>query len=93
MKDNTKSQNDLKRLLETSDYNDIRVYLKQQKYLSKQSVAKTFWQSSLPINWFSELSKELFFEQLLFSYFKAGTNANDLFLKCFLNSTKKNFTN
>ena len=58
MKDNNTQQSDLDRLLKTSDFNEVRIYLKRNKYLKNIKIANSFWQSSLPATWFQELIKE-----------------------------------
>lgn len=87
MKDNNNST--LDNLLLTSDYNEVRVYLKRKNYLNNSKIANSFWRSQLPISWFQELIKEPFFEDLLFSYFKQTVKPNNFFLKEFFNSKSK----
>jgi len=89
MKDNNTQQSKLNRLLATSDYNEVRVYLKQTSYLKSNKDSKFFWQSTLPITWFNQISKETFLEELLFNYFRKQTLPNEAFLKQFFNSNKK----
>lgn len=89
MKDNNIQQGKLDKLLVTSDYNEVRVYLKQTSYLKNNKDSKFFWQSTLPITWFSQISKELFLEELLFNYFRKQTIPNEAFLKLFFYSHKK----
>jgi hypothetical protein len=66
MKDNNTQQSDLDRLLKTSDFNEVRIYLKRNKYLNNTKIANSFWQSELPVLWFNDLIKEPLFENLLF---------------------------
>lgn len=89
MKDNSTLQSNLDKLLTTSDYNEVRVYLKQTSYIKSNKDSKFFWQSSLPITWFNQISKEPFLEELLFNYFRKQTIPNQVFLKSFFNSNKK----
>lgn len=89
MKDKITKQSNLDSLLATSDYNEVRVYLKRAKYLRNKTDSNLFWQSELPVVWFNNLAKEPFFEDLLFAYFKQGTKPNESFLKQFFNSKSK----
>ena len=89
MKDNNTQQSDLDRLLKTSDFNEVRIYLKRNKYLNNTKIANSFWQSELPVLWFNDLIKEPLFENLLFFYFKRSTKPNETFLKQFFDSKSK----
>jgi hypothetical protein len=89
MTNNNAQQSKLNRLLATSDYNEVRVYLKQTSYIKSNKDSKLFWQSTLPITWFNQISKEPFLEELLFNYFRKQTLPNEAFLKQFFNSNKK----
>ncbi|WP_452232063.1 hypothetical protein [Lacinutrix sp. MEBiC02595] len=90
MKDTSKEQSKLDKLLTTSDYNEVRSYLKGKKYLSSIKVSNSFWKSNLIVKWFKQISKEPFIEDLLLNYFKKQTLPNETFLKQFFNSNKKN---
>lgn len=89
MKDNNIKQNKLDKLLVTSDYNEVRVYLKQTSFLKNNKDCKFFWQSTLPITWFNQISKEPFLEELLFNYFRKDILPNKAFLRQFFNSNNK----
>jgi len=88
MKDKN-SQNNQVELINTSNYEDIRVYLKRNSYLRNRKDSKCFWQSDLPVKWFIQISSEPFFDELLFNYFKSFVAPNEAFLKQFFNSNKK----
>ncbi len=89
MTKNNKPQYNLDKLLTTTNYNEIRVYLIQTSYLKGSKDSKFFWQSTIPITWFNQISKEPFFEELLLNYFRKQTAPSESFLKQFFNSNKK----
>lgn len=84
---NTTLQN-FEKLLNTSNYEEVRIFIKSTSYLRNTKIAKAFWSSKLPIKWFKKLASEPFFETLLSNYFKPSIKPNSAFLKLFFGSNK-----
>lgn len=75
--------------LENASFSDVSSFIKKNNYFSDSrtySCTELFWQSHIPIKWFNELVKEPYLENLLFAYFSKSNNANNDFIKLFINS-------
>lgn len=84
---NTTLQN-FEKLLNTSNYEEVRIFIKSTSYLRNTKIAYAFWSSKLPVKWFKKLASEPFFETLLSNYFKSLIKPNSEFLKLFFGSNK-----